>query len=131
MAQRKNSFTFDSTVDQEANAGLSVMVTFTVSPSILYLPLTPFPEKLPDVVSPLKVALFSFATLLASDTNVVGFLFAFMLKVIPSPRLVAEEGRVFLPLEDEPARPTGLRGRRPDPLARLPFATFLPPEHEC
>ena len=92
MAQRKNSFTLDSTVDQEANAGLSVMVTFTLPPSILYLPLTPFPEKLPDVVSPLKVASFSFAILLASDTNVMGFLFALMLKVRPSPQPAAEEG---------------------------------------
>jgi hypothetical protein len=116
MAQRKNSFTFDSTVDQEAKVGLSVMVTFTVPPSILYLPLTPFPEKLPDVVSPLKVAPFSFATLLASDTNVLGFLVAFMLKVRPStppPVAAAEEGLVFRPAGDEPTpRPTDLRERR-------------------
>src|SRR5919199_6123642 len=85
MAQRKNSFTFDSTVDQEARVGLSVMVTFTVPPSILYLPSTPFPEKLPDVVSPLKVALLSLATFLASDTSVAGFFVAFMLKVRPPP----------------------------------------------
>src|SRR5918911_4625152 len=93
MAQRKNSFTFDSTVDQEAKVGLSVMVTFTVPPSILYLPLTPFPEKLPDVVSPLKVASFSFATFLASDTSVLGFFVTLMLKVRPPlpPPLAAEE----------------------------------------
>src|SRR5919199_4391785 len=95
--QRKNSFTLDSTVDQEAKVGLSVMVTLTVPPSILYLPLTPFPEKLPDVVSPLKVAPFAFATLLASDTSVLGFLVAFMLKVRPSspPVAAAEEGWVL------------------------------------
>ena len=114
MAQRKNSFTFDSTVAQEAKLGLSVMVTFTVPPSILYLPLTPFPEKLPDVVSPLKVAPFSFATLLASDTSVLGFLVVFMLKVRPSPPpwAAAEEGWVFRPVGDEPTRPTDLRERR-------------------
>src|SRR5215217_7526812 len=94
--QRKNSFTFDSTVDHEAKLGLSVMVTLTLPPSILYLPSTPLPEKLPDVVSPLKVALFSFATFLASDTSVLGFLVAFMLKVRPPPPspppLAVEEG---------------------------------------
>jgi hypothetical protein len=113
MAQRKNSFTFDSTVDQEAKVGLSVMVTFTVPPSILYLPLTPFPEKLPDVVSPLKVAPLSIATLLASATSVLGFLVAFMLKVRPSPWAGAEEGWVFRAVGDEPTpRPTDLRERR-------------------
>ncbi len=60
---------------------------FTVLPSTLYLPSTPFPEKLPDDASPLKVALFSFATFLASETNVLGLFVVFMLKVRP-PRLL-------------------------------------------
>ncbi len=57
----------------------------TVLPSTLYLPSTPFPEKLPDVVSPLKVAPFSLATFLALDTNAVAFFAVFMLKVRPLP----------------------------------------------
>src|SRR4051812_24379156 len=95
------------------------MVTFTVPSSILYLPSTPFPEKLPDVVSPLKLALFSCATFLASDTSVLGFFIAFMLKVRPappSPPLLAEEDLVFRAVEGDPERPTALRGRRLGPL---------------
>jgi hypothetical protein len=46
--------------------------------------LTPLPEKLPEFVSPLRVASFCFATLLASLTNVLGFFVVFMLKVRPS-----------------------------------------------
>jgi hypothetical protein len=114
-------------VDQEARLGLSVRVTVTVPPAILYLPSTPLPEKLPDVSSPLKVALFSFATFLASDTNVLGFFVVFMLKVrpppLPSPPLAAEEGWVFRALEEDPVRPADLRGRRLGPLPlRAPFA---------
>lgn len=79
-------------MDHEAKLGLSVMVTFTVPPSILYLPSTPFPEKVPDVVSPLKVALFSFATFSAADTKVLGLFVVFMLKVrFPRPPRLAEE----------------------------------------
>jgi uncharacterized membrane protein len=82
-------------VDQEAKLGLSVMVTFTVLPSNVYLPFTPFPEKLPEFVSPLSVASFSFATFLASLTNVLGFFVVFMLKVRPSPPpWLADEGVV-------------------------------------
>ena len=88
-------------MDQEAKLGLSVMVTFTVPPSILYLPSTPFPEKLPELVSPLKVALFSSATFLASDTNVVGFfvgvLFLSRQVVDSAPHvLVYQVGRLLL-----------------------------------
>ncbi len=132
-AQRKNSFTFDSTVDQEARLGLSVMVTFTVPPSILYLPLTPFPEKLPEVVSPLKVASFSFATFLASDTSVLGFFVALMLKVRPPPSpppLAVEELEVFRPLEGDLVRPTDLRGRRLGPLLCRLFVILPPPDRD-
>ena len=112
--------------------GLSVMVTFTVLPSILYLPLTPFPEKLPDVVSPLKVAPFSVATFLASDTSVPGFFVAFMLKVRPSPSppLPAEDGWVFGVVEEDPVRPVpreDLRGRRSGPLLCRLFVILPPP----
>jgi hypothetical protein len=83
----------DSTVDQEAKVGFSVIVTCTVLPSKVYLPFTPFPEKLPEFVSPLRVASFSFATLLASLTNVLGFFVVFTLKVRPSPPpWLADEG---------------------------------------
>src|ERR671916_397739 len=131
--QRKNSFTFDSTVDHEAKLGLSVMVTFTVPPSILYLPSTPLPEKLPDVASPLKVALFSFAIFLASETSVLGFFVAFMLKVRPSPPpppppLAVEEVWVFLPVEGYPVPREDLRGRRLGPLPfRAPFTISTAP----
>src|SRR3954471_12842780 len=103
------------------------MVTFTVPPSSLYVPLTPFPEKLPEVASPLKVALFSCATFLASDTNVAGFFVTFTLKVRPppppSPPLAAKEDGVLRPVEEDPVRPTDLRKRRlgPLPLRGAPF----------
>jgi hypothetical protein len=108
------------------------MVTFTVPPSILYLPSTPLPEKLPDVASPLKVALFSFATFLASDTNVLGFFIAFMLKVRPPPSpppLAGEEGLIFRAGEEDPVRPASLRGRR---LRSLPCRLFdIFPSPDC
>lgn len=89
------------------------MVIFTVPPSILYLPSTPFPEKLPEVVSPLKVALFSFATFSAADTNALGLFVVFMLKVRSPPRLT----------EEDPASRTDLRGRRWTPFPRrIPLA---------
>src|SRR3954453_13466636 len=101
------------------------MVTFTVPPSSLYVPLTPFPEKLPEVVSPLKVALFSCATFLASDTSVMGLFVTFTLKVRPpppSPPLATEEDRVFRPVKEDPVRPPDLRKRRLGPLPlRAPF----------
>jgi hypothetical protein len=127
-AYRKNSFTFDSTVDQEAKLGLSVMVTFTVPPSISYLPFTPLPEKLPEFASPLKLALFSLATFLASDTSVPGLFVAFMLKVRPPPPPLADdEGGVFRALEEDPALPpTFLPKRRFGPLPPVALSPSLP-----
>ena len=112
------------------------MVTFTVPPSILYLPSTPLPEKLPDAASPLKVALFSFATFLASETSVLGLFVAFMLKVRPPPPsaplagpLADEEGWVFRPLKEYPRlSPAFLPRRRFGPLPRrAPFANSTAP----
>ena len=54
LGMSKNPLTWDSTTPQGIRAGLSVIVTVTPLSCIKYVPFTPLPEKLPDVVSPLK-----------------------------------------------------------------------------
>jgi hypothetical protein len=54
LGMSKNPLTWDSMTCQGIRAGLSVIVTFTPLSCIEYVPFTPLPEKLPDVVSPLK-----------------------------------------------------------------------------
>src|SRR5918993_954454 len=65
------------------------MVTVTSFLSILYTPLTPLAEKLPDVSFPLKSASFSFAALLALATNVLGSFAETKLNVLGILRLLS------------------------------------------
>src|ERR671910_1493503 len=65
------------------------MVTVTSFLSILYTPLTPLAEKLPDVSFPLKSASFSIATLLALATNVPGSFAETKLNVLGILRLLS------------------------------------------
>src|ERR687898_2776339 len=65
------------------------MVTVTSFLSILYTPLTPPAEKLPDVSFPLKSASFSIAALLALATNVPGSFAETKLNVLGILRLLS------------------------------------------
>src|SRR4028119_1059880 len=65
------------------------MVTVTSFLSILYTPLTPLAEKLPDVSFPLKSASFSIAALLALATNVPGSFAETKLNVLGILRLLS------------------------------------------
>ena len=61
---------------------LSVMVTTTVCPTMRYSPLTMSWEKRPASLSPTRVALFSFATLLALASSERGSIVVSILKVL-------------------------------------------------
>jgi hypothetical protein len=80
-SRSKNPLTWDSTTPQGIRDGLSIIVTVTPLPCIEYVPFTPLPEKLPDVVSPLKSTPY-FLMPAALATKVLGRSVVFTLIVL-------------------------------------------------
>ncbi len=81
LGMSKNPLTWDSMTCQGIRAGLSVIVTVTPLSCIEYVPFTPLPEKLPDVVSPLKSTPY-FLMPAALATKVLGRSVVFTLIVL-------------------------------------------------
>ena len=77
-----SSLSLASTMDQGIHKGLSVMVTITLSPTMLYSPLSMPCEKRPDLSSPTKATLFSFAAFLTLASSDLRSSFVCMPKVL-------------------------------------------------